>query len=164
MKKFIVINMVNFFFLSAWAQDVRVRVAEVQFNTTSQDGINLSGTYGENIVGSGSNEGIIIVHGFYSGIMADSITAIGRIEPIEGLKAFPNPTRDGLILSSDDNAHSAYQVRLISETSILLLELDWRSGEDQVNMDLVQIPAGLYFITVKEEKSGRQSTMKIIRQ
>jgi len=164
MKKFIVINAISLFFLSAGAQNIQVRVAEVQFNTTSQDGINLKGTYGEGIAALESKEGVVIVHGFYSGILPDTSTAVKRIEPIAGLKAFPNPTQDGLILTSDDNRHAEYHVSLISESAVLVKQVIWLPGEIQINLGLELLPAGPYMILVMDEKSGQQSVLKIIRQ
>ena len=163
MKNLIIISLTVFCFFRIPAQDISVRVAQVQSNTISQNGINLSDTYGENIVGEDAQDGIVIVHGYYSGIVPDSMTSVRKIEELNGLRAFPNPTRDGLILTTEDPRHPEYLIRVISETSVLIKEVPWPGEETRVAIPFSQIPAGIYFVNVKEEGSGRESTMKIVR-
>lgn len=156
--------MLNFIFVSTWAQNVQARVAEVQFNTLSKEGVDLSGMFGEGIVGSESKEEIVIVHSFYSGVVTDSITSVIRVESITGLKAFPNPTRDGLILKSESRQHSAYQVSLMSETGTMLHPVIWPLDKSLMTLELGQMPAAMYHISMRDVTSGQQSSMKIIKQ
>jgi len=156
------ICLLQIFFLTVQAQ-VRVQADEVDFNSASQNGITVISTYGESIVGEEALNGVIIVHGFYSGIQPDTSTAVKDLLPVPGLKVFPNPARDQLILSSDDKDHPAYSVLLMAGDRIILTQ-PWRQQELNLTINLTIYPVGLYNITVRDEKSGRQSTMQIAKQ
>ncbi len=165
LKYFITASVCSLLYLSTLAQDVQLRIAQVQFHTTEQNGVDLSGTLSESIVGVDEQSGILIISGYYAGMASDSISSIQSIPGgIAGLSAYPNPTRDGVILDLSDGQHQAYSVMVYSVSGKLLWQQTWDSDRDKILVQLSAQPAGLYFITVTDTANNRQSTLQIAKQ
>ncbi len=84
--------------------------------------------------------------------------------PAASIIAYPNPTTGELTLSVDSQAPEVLQIELIDLTGRSLLRTDRRvqSGQQQLRLDLGELPSGLYQLHV----SGSQTryTQKVVVQ
>ena len=85
-------------------------------------------------------------------------TTVAKVEDHLELKTFPNPTKDFVILESSNTEQLTYQ--LVDEWG-RILQTNYFNHRTQI--DLSEVPAGVYFLKVADEK--RHSTMlKVIKE
>jgi hypothetical protein len=145
-------------------QDYSARIAPVQFNTTDQDGVTLSDTYGESIVSSGVQQDVVLVSGYYPGLLMDSTTSVSRVMPdIDGLSAFPNPVSAATILQLE-RSHAPFEVTLFSQDGRRLNQWVWPEDEQHFQLSFDGLAASGYFIVVSDRKLNQRSVLQIIRR
>jgi len=67
------------------------------------------------------------------------------------IKVFPNPTSDYLMLSFSENTTQKRQVLLVNLLGQPIADFPIATGSPQVELDLVDIPKGIYLLQIVEE-------------
>ena len=90
-------------------------------------------------------------------------TAIRELPLIEGLIVFPNPTSSIAILQRKD-LQDKLRIRLHTADGRVLLESAWIDESTTLRISIASFPAGIYLLSVTDEKEQRASRFRIVKR
>lgn len=131
---------------------------------------------GGNTTGSGGTTAFSIGQVVYSthtgswGTVAEGIQHAFEMFPVgyeihrpeATIKAFPNPATDWITLQAIENNERSFTFRLYDSHGELLLQQDFHTGETTINM--ANLPASLYFLTITHQTNQSVQSFKIIKK
>ncbi len=89
---------------------------------------------------------------------------IGGLKAINAINVYPNPT-DGNVSIAVDVAfegNAMISITAVNGADVRLISRRLQKGNNQVEVDMKNLPAGMYFATVSV--NGQSSTVKIVKQ
>lgn len=95
----------------------------------------------------------------YSAIVLVKLTA--EKKPV--IIIYPNPFTSSVTVSLTQNQSSGWQVNVYSTTGQLVLHKELSGGQNQVNLNMAKISAGVYQVVVKDEKGEIIHTGKLMK-
>ena len=106
----------------------------------------ISYTLGEAATFTGSSSENILTQGFHQ----TNLTVTGIEEPMSiGLKVFPNPTSDKVVVEFDD-PQSGVQLMLFDANGRLIDQKSVMQNQHRTEFDLGQVASGNYFLKVHD--------------
>ena len=87
-------------------------------------------------------------------------TGTKNIPHIEGLKLFPNPVPDKLMIQRatwDED----YIVEIFQTTGQLIRKAKWEKGAETLEMSFASLASAIYFVTISNQDLTQSSTYKI---
>lgn len=94
----------------------------------------------------------------------DTTTHVNEIPNLNLLQVYPNPT-DGMLnvkLSSNQNGVAVLRLYTITGASVRLITKSVRTGENEMNIDMNNLPAGVYTATLSV--NGKTVSAKVIKK
>ena len=125
-----------------------------------KDGIKISWSIGEVVIGTISNNDIELTQGFLQPLIIDIFpTGIEEMYRLDMI-AYPNPVFDKVLFKGEDPM-GEYNIRLVDKTGKVLLER--RMNYNDLSVDMSKYNYGTYFIEVIESGSNKRRVFSIIK-
>ena len=132
-------------------------------NSSESNGLYVSFTVGEAIVGSSTVNNLTLNSGFQQGDLQVS-TGITDLLELVDIQVYPNPTVAVLNIDLDGgDSPRTLQVDLVNNLGQILHSEPPRKllGTESMQLDLQAYPSGHYFLRLLDKESGRLSTFKV---
>ena len=118
-----------------------------------KDGIKISWSIGEVVIGTISNNDIELTQGFLQPLIIDIFpTGIEEMYRLDMI-AYPNPVFDKVLFKGEDPM-GEYNIRLVDKTGKVLLEK--RMNYNDLSVDMSKYNYGTYFIAVVESGTNKR--------
>jgi len=125
-----------------------------------KDGIKISWSIGEVVIGTISNNDIELTQGFLQPLIIDIFpTGIEEMYRLDMI-AYPNPVFDKVLFKGEDPM-GEYNIRLVDKTGKVLLEK--RMNYNDLSVDMSKYNYGTYFIEVVESGTNKRRIFSIIK-
>ena len=125
-----------------------------------KDGIKISWSIGEVVIGTISNNDIELTQGFLQPLIIDIFpTGIEEMYRLDMI-AYPNPVFDKVLFKGEDPM-GEYNIRLVDKTGKVLLEK--RMNYNDLSLDMSKYNYGTYFIEVVESGTNKRRIFSIIK-
>ena len=98
----------------------------------------------------------------FDGFVATNVRPPAEALELEGMKVFPNPARDYLIIENLFNINKECSLSLMSITGQVIRELKLPAGQRTAQMEVGDLAPGLYVLVMK--KGDSNYSKKIIIQ
>ena len=143
---------------TVFGQSISKQVIGAAGTTQSNDGVVLSWTAGEPVVGLMSSGGTQLGNGHFSSM---EVTALSTEEFTMdvSIKVYPNPTTQYLFAEQKDN--HPMEVRLIDLGGKTLMT---RKADSKEAIDVSGFITGMYLIEVRDTETNKTNTYKIIKK
>lgn len=102
-----------------------------------------------------SSDGRFVTKGI-SAITGMSVTVVSEMNPLSGIRTFPNPAQDELFITGVP-VGATLQISLVNAQGGIVMRTSLKSNG---SLDIEKIPQGLYFIKMQSEKGIR--TEKVV--
>ncbi len=90
-------------------------------------------------------------------------TTVGIADASEIIsRLYPNPATDEVRLKWDAQAGHSYEIRLLDIQGKSLIQSISNTGE--IQLDIAKLPAGLYFVNIKDQHSNMRSSQKLLKK
>jgi hypothetical protein len=128
-----------------------------------QDDIISMATFADPVGGTTSQNGLLVTSDFFPFFFsADTVTATGDLEKIEGLQVFPNPTPDILVIQREE-VEEDFSIEIFDINGVLLHSYTWPMGVGTYQPSFQAFAPGPYFISIMNQDKTRGNQYKIIK-
>lgn len=129
-----------------------------------QDSLVVISTFGAPYVHTQVQNNLVVTTTFIPFLLSsDSITSTSFITSIEGLRVFPNPTPDILVMQRTDITEDLF-VTVADQTGKVVNDFKWPSGVGSYQPSFQSFPPGIYYISITNFQKSKGSQYKIIKQ
>ncbi len=158
MKKLLFILLPLFFInLNASSQQISKSVIGASGNKLDSQGLSISYTVGEIVVGTMTSDSIQLGNGYYPSLNISTLKVEDK-SLAESLILYPNPTSQQLNITNQKP--SFIQIAMIDINGKVL---NIYETSDNINIDVSNLPTGNYMLSIKDPLTGFINTYKFIK-
>jgi hypothetical protein len=152
MKRYILVIISVFIALSVSAQTTKQEVIASAGGYNTSGTLAISWTLGETIIPTFTSGSLILTHGFQQDIW---ITAVEEnLENLVKVTIFPNPASDNIKINFEEPLDGEVNVYLLDSQGKLVKTDVIENATTETEMNLQDIPAGVYYLKLIKEKSS----------
>ncbi len=121
----------------------------------------LNYTVGELSVESEIANAIILTQGFHQTTL--SVTEVTEIGVFNEIDVFPNPTQEYVLVHFHGFINQDRKIQVYDLVGQLVLEEDLKANEEEIRLNLADIRAGQYLLTISTENNAMVNSYRIVK-